>query len=291
MGLLVVNKPSGVTSRAAVDRIAAALPRVRLGHAGTLDPLASGVLVVCIGPATRLVPEIHGMQKAYRTVVRLGARSDTCDAMGRIDEEANPRFPSTAEIESALPSFVGVLEQIPPQYSAVKIEGRRAYELARAGARPRLTAKRVRIDRVSLLSYQRPRIEVEIECGGGTYIRAIARDLGELLGCGAYVEALERTRIGPFGLDQAVDLSTLTASSIHLHARPALDALTDLPRIVLEPEQLANVACGRRVELTQSGQKPGFSDRVALLDHEGQLVALAERNNQEGWAQPRKVFL
>src|SRR5262249_28026529 len=217
-------KPRGLTSRAVVDRIARLVGRVKVGHAGTLDPLASGVLVVCVGPATRLVEDIQGLPKSYRTVVRLGARSDTLDADGRIEPLEDPRVPSAEEGAAAVGPLVGEVDQVPPDYSALKIGGRRAYDLVRAGKPVDLAPRRVRIDRIEVLRYEWPFLELKIDCGSGTYIRSIARDVGEALGCGGLVEVLVRPRIGPFALDGAVDLGELSAGSLPQRPRPAVAA-------------------------------------------------------------------
>src|SRR4051812_24473518 len=161
-GLLNLNKPIGVTSRDVVDRVSRPLRKVKVGHAGTLDPLASGVLVVCVGAATRLIEYVQRMPKAYRTAVRLGARSDTLDADGRIEVADDPPIPTEAEVRSALATQVGLIRQVPPQFSALKVEGRRAYDLARAGQAVELAARPVRVDRVELISYEWPRLEFTV---------------------------------------------------------------------------------------------------------------------------------
>ena len=201
-GLLNIDKPSGISSRAVVDLVARLLPRIKAGHAGTLDPLASGVLVVCVGSTTRLIESVQRMTKTYRTVIRLGARSETLDADGQVEVVENPRVPSEPEVRQALAGQVGEILQRPPEYSALKVKGQRAYRLARAGRVIDLEPRLVRIDRVELLSYQWPLLELEIACGGGTYIRSIARDVGEALACGGLVATLVRTRIGPFTVEE-----------------------------------------------------------------------------------------
>jgi tRNA pseudouridine55 synthase len=291
-GLLIVNKPRGTTSRAVVDQVARLVPRVKAGHAGTLDPLASGVLIVCLGPATRLVELIQPMPKTYRTIVLLGARSDTLDADGRIMPQADPIVPSRRDIERAVSPLVGAVDQRPPNYSALKIRGRRAYDLARAGRTLDLAPRRVHIHRIDVLHYDWPRLELEIDCGGGTYIRAIARDVGETLGCGGLVETLVRTRIGPFTIDQAVDPRELSAESLpHLLRRP-LEAVADLPRRVLDPDQAAAVAAGRKLLAPDldRGDAGLATGPLALIDPQGRLIALAEFHPSEGSIQPRKVL-
>ena len=200
-GVLNLNKPGGLTSRAVVDMVVRPLRRTKVGHAGTLDPLATGVLVVCVGTATRLIEYVQRMPKTYRTTVRLGARSDTLDADGTVVAEESPRVPGEPEIRTALAAQVGTIAQIPPQYSALKVQGQRAYDMARAGHSVDLAPRQVLISRIDVLAYAWPRLDLEIDCGSGTYIRSIARDLGEALGCGGLVEVLTRTRIGPFTLD------------------------------------------------------------------------------------------
>ena len=290
-GLLVVNKPRGLTSRAVVDRVARLVGRVKVGHAGTLDPLASGILVVCVGPATRLVEEVHGLPKSYRTVVLLGARSDTLDADGQIEYVEDSSVPSPDEVAAAAATLVGNVDQVPPDYSALKVGGRRAYDLARAGQCVELAPRRVRIDRIEVIRYEWPRLELAIDCGSGTYIRSIARDVGEALGCGGLVEVLVRTRIGPFTLDGAVELDRLTAESLPGLLRPAVEAVAGLPRIVLDPDQVAAVADGRRLPAGAPGLAAVPPGPIALVDADGQLVALAEADTANGWVQPRKVFV
>lgn len=292
-GLLVLDKPRGMTSRAVVDTVVRLVGRAKVGHAGTLDPLASGVLVVCIGSATRLVEEVQRLPKSYRTVVLLGARSDTLDADGRVVHENDPHIPSRPEVEAAIGPLTGDVDQVPPDFSALRVGGRRAYDLARAGNLVGLAPRKVRIDRIEILSYEWPRLELRVDCGSGTYIRSIARDVGESLGCGGLVEVLVRTRIGPFVLDDAVDPARLTADSLPHHLRPAIDAVANLPRLVLEPDQVAAVAGGRQIAALEPGAADATapSGMIALVDGAGRLVALAERIPGDGRVQPRKVFV
>jgi tRNA pseudouridine55 synthase len=290
-GLMIVNKPSGLTSRDVVDRVGRCFPGAKVGHAGTLDPLASGVLIVCVGSATRLVEMLHQLPKSYRTVVHLGARSDTLDADGRIEVHTAARVPSEQDVREALPPFLGHVAQQPPDFSALKVKGRRAYDLARAGQVVELTPRLVRIDRLVAHRYDWPLLELEIDCGSGTYIRSIARDVGEALGCGGYVETLIRTRIGPFTIAEAVDPRTLSTDSIERNIRSPLDAITDLPRVTLDRGQVEAVVQGRRLPIQDLSGQLIPEGQVALLDPAGNLVALAEHNSSEGWLQPRKVLI
>jgi len=290
-GVLNLEKPGGVTSRDVVDLVSRPLRKVKVGHAGTLDPLASGVLVVCVGTATRLIEHVQRMPKAYRAVVRLGARSDTLDADGRIEAAENPRVPDEADVRRALAGQVGVIEQMPPQFSALKVEGRRAYDLARSGQAVELAARPVRVDRIELIGYEWPRLEFSVDCGSGTYIRSIARDVGEALGCGGLIEILVRTRIGPFLQADALDPTGLPIEAILARLRPPLDALGDLPRLALSPDQVAAVIRGRGLDPSRVEGAAGLAGEVALIGPDGALVAVAEAGLGAGGAiRPRRVL-
>ncbi|MGB2609032.1 MAG: tRNA pseudouridine(55) synthase TruB [Isosphaeraceae bacterium] len=290
-GILNLDKPSGITSRAVVDRVARLLPRIKVGHAGTLDPLASGVLIICVGSATRLIEAVQRMTKVYRTVIRLGARSDTLDAEGRVTVAENPSVPSELEVRQAVAGQVGEILQLPPEYSALKIKGQRAYDLARAGRVVDLQPRLVRIDRADLVSYRWPHLELEIACGGGTYIRSIARDLGEALACGGLVAALVRTRIGPFALDSSADPTTLTSSSLAANLRPTVDAVPDLPTITLNESQARAIAQGRVVDATNLALDSLTHGEIALLDADGRLIAIGQGDSSHRTIHPCKVLV
>jgi tRNA pseudouridine55 synthase len=291
-GLLNLDKPPGMTSRAVVDLVARPLRGVKVGHAGTLDPLATGVLVVCVGAATRLIEYVQRMPKTYRTTVLLGARSDTLDADGHVEPVVVARVPAEAEVREAIAAQVGTIAQRPPEFSALKVEGRRAYDLARAGKAVELAPREVTIERVELLDYNWPRLELEVACGSGTYIRSVARDVGDALGCGGLVEVLTRTRIGPFTKDEAIDPLSLTAGTIPGLLRPAAEAVADLPRARTSAAQVAEVAQGRALPLgALADLPPGFEGEVALLGPDGDLVAVAEVEPGSGRVRPRRVLL
>jgi len=290
-GILNLDKPPGRTSRDVVNQVARLLPRkVKAGHAGTLDPMATGVLVVCVGSATRLIENVQRLGKTYRTVVRLGARSDTHDCDGTIVKTPDPVHPDASAIEAALETQRGEILQQPPEYSALKVEGRRAYDLARAGVQVELAPRPVRIDRVELLAYDWPNLELEIDCGGGTYIRSIARDLGEILGCGALMDALVRTRIGPFAQEAAIDPDELDRDALEDLLLSPLEAVPDLPRITLDAPLVADVALGRKLAADRLGA-PVPSGEVALLSPDGDLIAIGEGDPDGLAVQPRKVFI
>jgi tRNA pseudouridine55 synthase len=290
-GIIVLNKPSGPTSRELVDRVARLLPRTKVGHAGTLDPLASGILIICFGTATRLTDEIHDLSKSYRTVVRLGARSDTHDAQGLIVAVEDPPCPGAFEIEEALKPLRGPIMQQPPEHSALKIKGKRAYDLARAGRAVPLLPRLVQIDRIEVLGYTWPHLELEIDCSKGTYIRSIARDLGDALGCGGYVLTLERTRIGKFTLEEAVAPEALGADSIGRLFRPSLEAVGHLRRVVLDDASIAAITQGRTIALPEIDVPDQPAGLLALVDQNSRLVALAELDALGKLLQPRKVLI
>jgi tRNA pseudouridine55 synthase len=273
-----------------VDRVARLCRKTKVGHAGTLDPLASGVLVICVGAATRLIEYVQRMPKAYQTVVRLGARSDTLDRDGQVVETPDPMAPSMLAVRTAVAAQVGTLAQVPPQFSALKVAGQRAYDLARAGVAVDLAPREVVVKRVEILSYMWPNLELEVDCGGGTYIRSIARDVGETLGCGGLVDVLTRTRIGHFGLDDAVVLDQLTWDSLPGFLRPSVEAIGDLPRLPISDAQVADVTQGRPLDGFSVVGAAFTSGEVALMGPGGELVAVAKADASTGRIQPKRVL-
>ena len=253
-GLLVVDKPGGMTSRDAVNRVQRWFPRkTKIGHTGTLDPLATGVLVVCVGAATRLADYVQAMGKSYASRFRLGATSTSDDADGEVAETPGAVSPTREQIDAALAEFVGVIEQTPPAVSALKVGGRRAHELARRGQEVALTARPVRIDAIRVTGYEWPYLDVEVDCGKGTYIRSIARDLGAKLGCGGLVQTLRRTRVGPFTADQGVGVDTPPAD-LATKLLPMAEAVAGLLRTELGEDDARRFRQGQAI---QRGPRPG----------------------------------
>jgi tRNA pseudouridine55 synthase len=291
VGFLNLNKPSGMTSRKVVDCVVRLLPRVRVGHAGTLDPLASGVLVVGLGTATRLIERVQQMPKTYHAIVRLGARSNTLDADGAVTILENPRTPTKTEVLQFLETQVGEIRQLPPEFSALKVKGHRAHDLARAGHPVQLEPRPVRVYRTELIEYHWPELTFEIECGAGTYIRSIARDLGEALGCGGFIQKLVRTRIGPYSVQEATDLDLLTADSLPRHLRPLSDAVRDLPSIYLDEDQVAVVAHGRALDAGRLCNPAIPLGEVALVGPDGRLIALGQADVGLRAVRPIKVLI
>ncbi|MGL6096991.1 MAG: tRNA pseudouridine(55) synthase TruB, partial [Fimbriiglobus sp.] len=274
-GLIVIDKPGGMTSQDVVYRVKKWFPRgTKVGHTGTLDPLATGVLVVCVGTATRLADIVQAMGKSYASRFRFGATSDTDDADGTVIPTPiqDPTPPSEADVRAALARFVGDIEQLPPAYSALKIGGRRSHALARSGTAVSHAPRPVRVDAVRLVGYAWPFADVEIDCGKGTYIRSIARDTGEILGVGGLVETLRRTRIGPFTPDAA---ATITESPDVGRSKllPPATAAIGIPRVTILAESATRFRCGIAVAPTEPTTCIGD---VGVYDAAGDIVGIAE---------------
>jgi tRNA pseudouridine55 synthase len=256
-GWINLDKPVGVTSTQAVAVLKRLYNAKKVGHAGTLDPLASGVLPVAFGEATKTVPIVQDGTKAYEFVVRWGEETDTDDAEGKIVARS-PGRPSRAQIEAALPRFTGVIDQTPPMYSAIRIGGERAYDLARDGESFEIASREIVVHRLSLIEAQPDQARFEAECGKGAYVRALARDIGRVLGCGGHVIFLRRTRVGPFAVGQATALEALDASP---EARagalaPVESGLAELPRLAVDRDGASTLRRGQKLLLRGSGLPP-----------------------------------
>jgi len=276
-GVIPVDKPPRVTSRGVVDVVARALATKAVGHAGTLDPLAEGVVVVCVGHATRLVDYVHELPKHYAATFLLGRSSPSDDFETPLEEEADPHVPTRTEIEAALPAFRGAILQRPCDYSAVHVDGKRAYRLARRGRPLELAAKPVRIDRLEVTGYDWPRLAVELVCSSGTFVRALGRDLAAALGTRGVMESLVRTAVGPFIRGAAVPLATITPESARGALVPAIAAVPHLPRIALAGDLLDRAVRGALVacEVTAAA--------VAATDEAGELVGVLRPHESGGW--------
>lgn len=290
-GLLVLDKPQGMTSRTAVDRALRWFPRhTRMGHTGTLDPLATGVLVLCLGSATRLTEYVQHMDKVYHTTIRLGLRSDTDDADGMVVPVEGAQPPTAGELAEVLATFVGVIEQVPPAYSAAKVTGQRAYDLARRGQQVALQPRRVQIHGIDVLRHEWPFLDLEVRCGKGTYIRSLARDLGERLGCGGMVQTLRRTRVGPFRAEDAVHLDA-PAAEARARVLPLVQAVADLPRLTLDSAQAQRLRGGQALPLPAEMKALGQEEsEVAVIDPSGGLVAVATVDARRQLLRPAKVL-
>lgn len=280
-GLLILDKPQGITSRDAVDRAARWFPRkTKLGHAGTLDPLATGVLVLAVGYATRLIEYVQDMPKTYRTRIILGATSDTDDADGVVRLTADALPADDATVREALVRFVGDIDQIPPAYSAAHVSGQRAYDLARRGEEVVLSPRRVRIDRIDVVAYSWPQLELNVHCGKGTYIRSIARDLGAALGVGGYVATLRRTRIGPFAVEESMSLDD-EAEVVRQRLLPPAAAVSHLPSVRVTNDDARRLRQGQMIPADGSGE-------VAIFGEAGELIAVGRIDRTR--LRPEKVM-
>jgi tRNA pseudouridine55 synthase len=291
-GWLIFDKPQGMTSTRAVSRLKRLYDATKAGHAGTLDPLATGILPIAFGEATKTVPFVMDGIKAYRFTVRFGAETDTDDAEGKIVETSNRR-PTREEIEDALSRFTGEITQVPPRYSALKVEGARAYDLARDEEAFELAPRTVVIERLDLIDHPDPdHCMLEAECGKGTYVRALARDLGRALQCLGHVEALRRTRVGSFREEDAVTLEAAEAAAaegpdaLRGLLRPVETALHDLPALNLSSSDAARLRQGQAV-LLRGRDAPTMSGPVYAVS-KGALVALGEV--AQGEFRPRRIF-
>ncbi|GBD10286.1 tRNA pseudouridine synthase B [Candidatus Thermoflexus japonica] len=287
-GLLVLDKPKGWTSHDVVERARKVTRVRRIGHAGTLDPLATGVLVLLVGHATRLAEFLLGHDKRYRATIRLGIRTDTDDAEGRILSE-RPVEVSRESLEETLRSFVGEILQTPPAFSAIRQGGERLYEKARRGEAVAPPPRWVRIDELRLVEWNPPWATIEVACSAGTYIRALARDIGERLGCGAHLTELRRLASGPFTLADAIPWELLEAAARAggwlRYLRPMADALPDWEPITPSLEILSRLQHGQPIPV-EALPHPGPRLRVHRPD--GTLLALLERQGKR-W-QPVRVF-
>jgi tRNA pseudouridine55 synthase len=287
-GILNVNKPAGCTSRDAVNRVDRLTWPVKCGHAGTLDPLATGVLVVCVGQATRLIQYVQQLPKRYEATFLLGHRSLTDDVEGAVEVLADAAEPSRQALEAALPPFLGEIDQRPPAHSAIKVDGKRSYDRARRGEIFELPARKVTIHRLEVHRYEYPELEVEIECGSGTYVRSLGRDLAAALGTSAVMSALVRTAIGEFRVEEGVPLDTMTADIFAAHLRPALAAVANLQRVQVNAGQLVEIRHGRPIRMPRplGGAAPMQGTKSppavaglpagewAAIDVAGELVAI-----------------
>jgi tRNA pseudouridine55 synthase len=279
-GILLVDKPAGITSHDVVNDARRAFQTRRIGHAGTLDPFATGLLVLLVGHATRLLPYLHGEPKVYEASIAFGSETDTDDVTGSVTRSA--ALPDVVAVREALASLTGSIEQTPPAYSAKQVEGRRAYDVARRGGSIELAPVRVTVHAWEVRSLTSARLDAIITCGGGSYIRALARDLGRLCGSAAHLSTLRRTRSGSFDLADAVPIDALREGSAAL--QPALAAVPQLPVVVLEADGIASVRHGRAVAAVDGDT----ASAAALVNPGRQLVAIAERV-ESSW-QPRVVL-
>jgi tRNA pseudouridine55 synthase len=283
--ILPVDKPEGPTSHDVVGRVRKALGIRRVGHTGTLDPFASGLLLLCVGRATRLAEYLSGLDKTYEAVARLGQSTDTMDLEGRIVEERRGwEDLDRAEIERALLAFHGVVEQVPPSFSAKKVGGEAAYRRARRGEAVQLAPVSVAIHALELTSLELPLVGLRVTCSTGTYVRALANDIGELLGVGAHLVRLRRTAIGSFCVDAALAIDQIEDRKAVADAAIApLRTLVHLPTLVVNDDEAGRLVRGQAVRIDDESPRG-----LVAVSHGGSLLAIGESSG--GLLRPRKVF-
>ncbi len=291
-GWLIFDKPQGMTSTQAVSRVKRLYDAAKAGHAGTLDPLATGVLPIALGEATKTVPFVVDGSKDYRFTVRFGAETETDDAEGKVVKRSDFR-PTRAEIEAKLPDFTGEIDQVAPRYSALKVDGARAYDLARDEEEFELSPRRVSVERLVLVDHPNSdRCVLEASCGKGTYVRSLARDLGRALGSYGHVETLRRTRVGAFGEERAMTLAKLEQLAESGHAavltvlEPVETALRDIPALALSGADADRLRRGQPVLLR--GRDAPIIEGTVYATSRGTLVALGEVD--KGELKPRRIF-
>ena len=276
-GLIIVDKPAGLTSHDVVARVRRLAGTRKVGHAGTLDPMATGVLVLGVNRATRLLGHLLVTNKQYDATLRLGSSTTTDDAEGEVLGTSPTGGVSEDQVLTALSGFVGEVQQVPSAVSAIKVDGRRAYELVRAGEQVELAARTVRIDSIEVdqvrLGEEFVDLDVTVRCSSGTYIRAIARDLGQALGTGGHLTALRRTAVGAFGLDVAHTLEDLEANPVMIPIGDA--ARSGFPSRVLGADEALDVRFGRKLEVDLEAEGP-----VALFAPDGEFLALYEQADE-----------
>lgn len=288
-GFLNIDKPLGMTSHDVVHKVRRGLQIKKVGHAGTLDPLATGVLVVCLGSATRLSEYVMASRKRYRAQVHLGIVTTTYDKEGDTIQTRDAEHITRADVDAVLPRFTGEIDQIPPAYSAIKQGGRKLYELARAGETVERAPRQVTIESLEIADWSPPLFTLDVVCGAGTYIRSLAYDLGEALGVGAHLAGLIRTASGAFALENAVTLDALLQDAEWTrHVTGPDTALAAMPVVVLDEVNTAHVIHGRSIP-----RQPADGQSVAQLarayDPAGRFTAILE--SDDGVWRPHKVFL
>ena len=291
-GILNINKPPGPTSFRMIEAVRQLSGEKRVGHAGTLDPAASGVLPVCLGQAVRLIEYLHSFSKEYLAVIMLGATTDTLDAQGSLISRGDTDCITEGQVLQAIQGFIGDISQEPPAYSALKIGGKRAYRLARKGARPPLVPRHVTIDAIDVLHFESPCLKVRVRCSTGTYIRAFARDLGITLGCGAYLQDLVRIAYGPYRLEEALSPDELNRvvkeGSLQSVLYPLDHPLQSWQKQILDDHDSGRVLSGTAIRI--SSQILDTDQMLRCYDRSGKFLAILKFAAENGLWWPEKVF-
>jgi tRNA pseudouridine55 synthase len=290
-GIVNLYKPQGWSSRDALNRVERLVRPAKAGHAGTLDPLAEGVLVVCLGPATRLIEHVQAMPKEYRATFLLGRRSASDDTESDVEPIDDAPVPTREELETQLLQFIGTISQRPPAFSAVKVEGKRAYKLARRGATVEIAPREVEVYRLEAERFEYPELVLAMRCSSGTYVRSLGRDLAAALGTCAVMSALVRTAVGGYRVEDAVEPRGLDMERLRARLLSPLTAVADLPRLVLSPEHLFEVKRGGLLPTEVLGPAGNVTKpQAAAVDEAGNLIALL-REARPGLLKPSPNFL
>ncbi len=293
-GILNIDKPYGMTSMDVVRRIKRASGQRRVGHGGTLDPIATGVIPVCLGVATRLMEDVVGGSKSYLASIELGVSTDTYDALGEVTERGDASRVSLADIERALAPFAGDILQVPPMYSALKRDGKRLYDLARAGVEVEREARPVSVQAITLIDWKPPVLTVQIDCGKGFYVRSLAHDVGEALGCGGHLKALSRLRSGAFTIEDALSLDEAEerfADGAWQESVNSPDvALDDLRAVIVGKRTEEMLRNGRSFDNGVSSQAPKPGERCRAYSTDGRFLATVTYDGELRQWKPEKVF-
>jgi tRNA pseudouridine55 synthase len=288
-GILNINKPTGMTSFRVVALVKRLTGERHAGHAGTLDPDASGVLPVCLGKATRVVEFLMDNHKTYHAEIELGKATDTYDASGKVVAEKDSIGINKQQVEQTLENFRGEIKQTPPMFSALKHQGQPLYRLARAGIDVERKSRAVKIYRLELVDWEPPRVMLEIECSKGTYIRSLANDLGEVLGCGAHLKNLVRTRYGIFDIKDAITLEQLDKNSWQQNLHPIDSVLQDMDAITVDEQGEAAIKTGSPLDENNPDSTSGKYRRAYNKD--GRFLAIMTRDKDSSLWRPKKVFI
>ena len=288
-GWLVIDKPLTMGSTNVVSKIKWSLSPTKIGHAGTLDPLASGVLPIALGRATKLIPFVMDGTKIYDFQITWGAETETDDKEGPIIQTSEKR-PTEEDVRAILPKFIGMIEQVPPAYSALKIDGKRAYDLARAGSKVNLKARIIEIKELHLLRFDEVSADFRVICGKGTYVRSLGRDIGRKLGCLGYISALRRIACGPFKIEQTTDIHTFDDKKENVTVLPIDIALTQMPKLDCSAEVAMRLKQGQRLKLKDIMPSIPLHDAsIIRILSEGNLIGLARI--QSGIIHPYRMFV
>ncbi len=293
-GILNIQKPPGKTSFEVVSLLRRLSGEPKVGHTGTLDPQATGVLVLCLGQGTRVAEFLAQATKVYYAEIELGVTTDTYDASGKVVQQCDPSFVTEEQLERVLNSFCGAIKQIPPMYSALKYKGKRLYQLARAGIEVPREPRKVNIYRLDMVEWQPPVVAIEVECSAGTYIRSLAQDIGEALGCGAYLKKLTRLRCGNFDIKQAIALDSIE-EAFHCgywkqFLYPIDEVLLDWKAAIVGKENAGAIREGRPISLDEGSLFRCAESRCRAYSTEGEFIAVLRLKPDEKVWHPEKVF-